>query len=623
VLSPADRRLFLEAIRPPPGYALDRAVGTTYSLDLLALLTTPLAFTIFDWEGGDDTEPDALVLLEALRRTAGRVTVFCQAGQISVPRQHRLLFAYIEDAVVEVAPPKRTYVFHPKVWALRFAGPGGDIAYRLLVMTRNLTFDISWDTLLVLDGALGKRKNAIAANHPLGDFFAALPGLAVRRISKKVSSDVDRISRELRRVSWTLPEGFQSYAFHPLGLSKRSADPFHGRRDRMLIVSPFLSPKALNRLRGTQGGDLLVSRPESVELLRSSVVERFSKVYQLSMFADAEELGVGDDANPAGDAETEWNPVARGLHAKLYVADAGWKAHLWTGSANATDAAFGGNVEFLVQFTGSKAFCGIHAILNPEPKPGTASFLQLLEEMPPSDGSGGTEDDDSERALRKARLTLATTKLRAEAERAEEEDRFRLKLVAPRNLGLPDGLKVRCWPVSLKESLSAPFGIDTTPAADFGVVSMEALTSFYGFELTLESGSKPRVARFVLNLPLKGGPTDRPQRILTTLLKDEDQVLRFLLLLLALQGGDDLDWMTGSGALLSGWIDGTVNADRPVLESLLRALDRDPRRIDEVHRFLHDLEAGQGDPSALPEGFNQIWKPIWEEHRRRRKAAKR
>ena len=113
MLSPADRRLFLEAIRPPHGYRLERAVGTTYSLDLLALLTTPLAFTIFDWEGADDREPDALLLLEALRRTAGRVTVFCQAGQISIPRQHRLLFAYIEDVVVEVAPPNRRYIFHP------------------------------------------------------------------------------------------------------------------------------------------------------------------------------------------------------------------------------------------------------------------------------------------------------------------------------------------------------------------------------------------------------------------------------------------------------------------------------------------------------------------------------
>ena len=50
-------------------------------------------------------------------------------------------------------------------------------------------------------------------------------------------------------------------------------------------------------------------------------------------------------------------PPARDLHAKLYVADDGWNAHLWTGSANATDAAFGENenVEFLVQLTGKKA----------------------------------------------------------------------------------------------------------------------------------------------------------------------------------------------------------------------------------------------------------------------------
>ena len=47
MLEPRVRRQLMEALRPPSGYELDRAVGTTYSLDLLALLTTPLAFTIF------------------------------------------------------------------------------------------------------------------------------------------------------------------------------------------------------------------------------------------------------------------------------------------------------------------------------------------------------------------------------------------------------------------------------------------------------------------------------------------------------------------------------------------------------------------------------------------------
>jgi hypothetical protein len=53
MLDPETRRYTLETLRPSAGYELDRAIGTTFSLDLLALLTAPLAFTFFDWE---DTE---------------------------------------------------------------------------------------------------------------------------------------------------------------------------------------------------------------------------------------------------------------------------------------------------------------------------------------------------------------------------------------------------------------------------------------------------------------------------------------------------------------------------------------------------------------------------------------
>jgi hypothetical protein len=63
VLEPGQRRLLTEALRPPDGYELDHAIATTFSLDLLALLITPLSFALFDWEsgeGGVTRNPDRL-----------------------------------------------------------------------------------------------------------------------------------------------------------------------------------------------------------------------------------------------------------------------------------------------------------------------------------------------------------------------------------------------------------------------------------------------------------------------------------------------------------------------------------------------------------------------------------
>ena len=41
MLSPYERTALFDALRPPPGYVLDQAVGTSFTLDLEALLTGP------------------------------------------------------------------------------------------------------------------------------------------------------------------------------------------------------------------------------------------------------------------------------------------------------------------------------------------------------------------------------------------------------------------------------------------------------------------------------------------------------------------------------------------------------------------------------------------------------
>src|SRR5207249_7591823 len=98
MLAPRSRRLLLDALRPPAGYRLDRAVGTSYTLDLLALLTAPLAFTFFDCEDNEGRPAtDPLALLQAIRRHAGRIHLFCQAGRIAVPRPGQHLLHYLED----------------------------------------------------------------------------------------------------------------------------------------------------------------------------------------------------------------------------------------------------------------------------------------------------------------------------------------------------------------------------------------------------------------------------------------------------------------------------------------------------------------------------------------------
>jgi hypothetical protein len=280
MLGPQDRRLLLDALRPPEGYALDFAVGTTYTLDLLALLTAPLAFTFFDWQDAEGRpNPDPLALLEALRRYADRIAIFCQAGQILIPKQHRILFGYLESSVFQATPPGLEGSFHAKFWALRFRANGQPVRYRLLCLSRNLTFDRSWDTALVLEGSVIERKNAFGGNHPLGAFVDSLPTMAVHEVPKNTREQIAQCAYELRRLEVELPEGFEELSYWSLGHDGKKGWPFADQYDRLLVVSPFLAEGLLKSLSDSANEAILVSRLESLDEIGPAALSGFTEVF--------------------------------------------------------------------------------------------------------------------------------------------------------------------------------------------------------------------------------------------------------------------------------------------------------------------------------------------------------
>ena len=115
MLVPGERRLLLDLLAPPEEYAVDQALGTTYTLDLAALLRVPLAATALPWanaDGGPTENPFAL--LTALRRNASRFSLFCHAGATRAPGTFSPLMTFLEDVVHPVAPPRDGGVLHPK-----------------------------------------------------------------------------------------------------------------------------------------------------------------------------------------------------------------------------------------------------------------------------------------------------------------------------------------------------------------------------------------------------------------------------------------------------------------------------------------------------------------------------
>lgn len=622
MLEPSDRRVLLEALRPPEGYVVDRALAATYSFDLIALLIAPLSFSLFDRisrrgdPAADEDGPlGATALLQAVRAHAGRLTVFCQAGCIARPAPYRQLLAYLEGSIVEVRPRSELGVFHPKVWVQRLTSMDGPVRYRVLVNSRNLTFDRSWDTMLVLEGELKDRTNAIARNHPLGEFLAALPGLAVRPVPGRAIADTALLADEVRRVAFEEPEGFEDLKFWPLGHDDKHRWPFDTRIDRMLVISPFVAAETLGRLTASGGEHVLVSRAEELACVPAPALARFDEVHVLNEGAEVE------PEDGEGPAET----AARGLHAKLYVADAGWNAHVWTGSANATRAAFHENVELLVQLTGKKSKKGVEATLGQ--LGGSASLRSLLVAFRPGDA---VIEDPVEEALdqriRRLRLALASAPWRAVVEGdpapGDEKERYRVHLAAPgARLDLGPGTEVRCWPIALSPDHAVGLTLSLTGAsAAFPRCSFQSLTSFFAFRVQVREGGQAQEIVFVVNAPLEGAPDHRHARLLAAMLDDPAKVMRFLRMLLAIdpmEGIEELlDAESAAGAIASRGSSGGSGA--PLLEVLLEALDREPARLTEFERAVKELGATPAGEALLPPDLGRIWDPIraaWEARR--------
>ena len=630
MLETRDRTLLLESLRPPTGYHLRRAVGTSYTLDLMALLTAPLAFTFFDAHNEDGAPvADPVALLEALRRHAEKVTLFCQAGAIAVPRPEQTLLAYLEGSVIQVQAPQEGGIFHPKVWILDFQSDGRPALYRVLCLSRNLTFARAWDTCLCLEGRLAQRQRGYWRNKPFADLLLSLPGLATQPISVKLREDLERMAYEVRRVDLRPPRPFVDFRVHHFGLWRKRGWSFPSG-GRSLVVSPYLVGSVVRKMVRNHGLEVLISRPEAFEeVARNAGNEALpATCYVLSSKADldAQEADEERREEPDGRPRDEDQVELSGLHAKLFLFENGREARLFTGSANATLAAFQQNVEVLVELVGRTRDCGIASLLGSGDDPRLETLRSLLQEYQPPDSL--EPPDDSKRTLERraerfARI-LGAARLTATVRNVDDGQLWDMTLSGELP-EIPAGVEVRVWPATL--SVEAALRINgqagepgesdhpadpAHPVASFRRLSFEALTAFFAFEVSLREGPDEVRRRFVVTVDLVGAPENRKERLLRSLLNDRGRVLRLLFLILMDEGADVSAFIqaarrndSAAAGSFGGWDQAAL------LEALLRSLSRNPERIDQAARLIADLRSTPEGEDLLPKRLNEIWGPVW------------
>ncbi|QYD69023.1 phospholipase D family protein [Paraburkholderia edwinii] len=591
MISPEQRSMLTDALTPPDGYRFDCGVATTYSLDLITLLTLPLHLARRDTEDVSPDRPDPLPVLEALRRMGDRLTVFCQRGRLQIPRKANALLGLLESMVHEAQAPHGG-VFHPKVWLLRFepgdANHGEAAMLRMLVLTRNLTDDRSWDLSLWLEGKVGKKK--LNENKSLVRFIERVCEMSTKAISATRSEQIQLLSTDVHRTVWEPPGQYEWTRFHALGIEQKAAKwlpeadgglPW----DELGVVSPFVTQDTLSELAASAKEPLfLVSRSEELDKLSS--LEDFSNVHVLS------------DQAVVGDLEDDDSQRQRGLHAKVYIGRRTWYTHLFVGSANATAAALKGrNVEFMVELIGRTSKVG-----TPADWVGNEGLGPLLVPYSRSD----LEDPErlaDERELEKLRDALARADLSLHCSKCEEGWAVDLH-----GLNVVDycGVKAHAWLVTQDEERAVSIGGEPShvvahPVGRLGIFAPHHVTSFTGFGLAFGAAT----LRFAMQLPLHGGPEDRDLEILRAAIRNREGLIRYLMLLLGDWSGDEGNEY-GAGAL--GEKRALARNETPLFEMLARAFAREPDRLTRVHELVKRLrdETTEDDP-ILTDDFIGIW----------------
>lgn len=616
MLDPGSRHLLLDALRPPPGYTLDRAFGTTFTLDLLSMMTAPVAFALFDRQQPDGSlTEDPIAVLQALRQHAANITIFCQAGQIAVPPDFQSLFVYLEDSIHPVIPPQAGMIFHPKVWYIRFRDIAtGKQAHRLLCLTRNLTADRSWDTVLRLEGEPGE-----TLRHPELERFAhSLIDMAdAGRPLTPARADVIRtLGEQFAHTTWHPPAGFDQIRFWPLGDDGQDRWPFPKHKRRMLVISPFVSSGTLSRLTKGSRGSILLARPEAFDHLGGAAVRHLAERLVLSPTAtaaigDVPELASGTETRAGAPAEGLAFGQLEGLHAKLYVADDGWHARVWTGSANATDQAFHGNVEFLVELRGKKPLCGIDAVIGE--RPDKLGLRAMVEPYDPDQDAPlePTEEEERQKSLDHAQRVIGSMQFTATCHRMDD-DWWRLTLRGtPRSgqIGLdPNAFTLTVRPATLGAGSAIPAEISPNGILLDFPLTEPRITPFFAVNLRRDDLD----VGFLLVATLVDAPENRAGRVLAQMLANREDFLRFLLLVLGDTESalDAFAGTAGSGNGQAAWLAGLSTT--ALLEPLLRAFSRDPDRIRDIEHILGELSPDGAIPAVLPEGWEAIWQPIAE-----------
>jgi len=575
-----DRIDYSSKLEPPIGYETVYGIGTTYSMDLDTLLGISIALGLSE-SVDNELSKDPLYILEALRRVSDKVLVFCEGGQIQAPEKRNELYSLLEKMVFEVTMKNRAS-FHPKFWLIKYQDEEKNPLYRLMVLSRNLTFDRSWDFAVTMEGYTSEKADE--RNRPISDFLRYLRKSVKRGTGNKDQRALlNRISKEIEKVSFRRDSRFYDHSFHPVGIPDypiEKTDLF-AKYHELFIISPFISRFTIEKFKNKaliRPDRTLITRKSEVPLLKQEDLEDFS-VYSLKdLIVDGEDAISEDTDVSEGGLQRKQD-----IHAKVYLKTRGANTDLFIGSLNASKQACEKNVEFLLKLRTKRGQLSVKnlkdELFGSDEKD---SPFEQVTEIPETEEKEEKEEDAE-------RIIKDIVALKSTAECRHEEDGYGIHL------------EFRILQLSGKRVFIRPLlGIDDKELVEkvsFKRLRLDQVSMFFVVTVATETSKVKRVLKiFVENIP-----EERDRSIVNRIIDSKERFIQYVTFML----GEDyfLSFLEYKTFNTNRMIFGMRESVPAIYEKMLRTVSRNPEKLNDIQKLIEMIS----DEQLIPEGFVELY----------------
>lgn len=591
--SAKDRINYGEVLMPPVGYKLERAISTTYSLDLETLTAVSIALGLIE-DTDSELINNPISMLRALQKISDRIVVFCEAGKINLPSKPNALCLTLEKMVVPVTIPydkkiNRFPAFHPKTWLLEYSNEESKKKYRFVVMSRNMTFDHSWDVACSMDGDASSSGGVSA--EPVVDFLKFLR----KQLNKELVNysrqyrDVSYMIKTISNVSFHVENGFSECVVMPMGIGSGSynmasdwlfSDNFH----ELVVMSPFLTGSVIENF--NDPGKTLTGTTRTLITRRSELPKiAGGKASNFDVFVMKDDIIDGESSISDGEEQSEQESAKQDIHAKIYVRKKYGTTDLYLGSMNASYAAINSNIEMMLRLRTRNSVLNGEKFLDDimgEDREGKKNPFERVSPEDIADVNDTSLQDCVELLIKKiCRIKMSATI-------ASNDGKYDVHITAD-TANTVSGVTIR--PLrSNKES-------ELLPEMDFHSLDMLQLSEFYVVTATIDDCTLERV----IMIPTFGIPEGREAEIIKNVIKTRKQFIEYVAFIL---GDDYVQSYLENKKAAGGYGEWDKNSALPaVYEKMLKTSVSDPDRLGEIQHIIKVIE----EEEIIPPEFREMY----------------